>query len=76
MRAAFGIVSLLVVLAIVGLLSRTQMKVADQAAAAASAPTGGDNVRQQAAQIQGQVTSEIGKAADQAAEARDKALDK
>ena len=84
MRAMFGIVSLLVVLAIVGLLASKQMKTAvptlDRAASAVpgatgvAAPTG--NVREQSQQMQQRVQSDVAKALEQGAAARAEASDK
>jgi len=75
MRAVFGIVSLLVVLAVVGLLARKQMKAVDSAVPpAASAPAG--SVRDNAARVQEQVASDVAKAVEKAAQTRDEAQPK
>ncbi|HKX41089.1 MAG TPA: hypothetical protein VJO99_08030 [Burkholderiaceae bacterium] len=81
MKAMFGMVSLLVVLAIVGLLAARQLKtaapsVAPGASAAAAAglstsgiATGG-TVREQSQQIQQKVKDDVAKALEQGAAAR------
>ncbi len=72
MRAVFGVVSLLVVLAIVGMLASRQMKAvktsvpaatSSAAAGAGAAPT----VREQSQQIQQQVQSDVSKMLEQGA---------
>ena len=81
MRALFSIVSLLVVLAIVGILAAKQMKTAaptlDRAASSVpglAAPTG--NVREQSQQLQQRVKSDVSKALEQGAAARTEPSDK
>ena len=72
MRAVFGIVSLLVVLAIVGMVVSRQAKIIAPHAAASS----GGTVREQSAQIQEKVVSDVAKAMDMAASARAAEVDK
>ena len=74
MRAAFGVVSLLTVLAVVGVLVTKQLRatgrVVSSAAvqAAASAPSAmPGTVREQSQQLQQQVTSDVAKALEQGA---------
>ena len=71
MRAAFGIVSLLIALAVVGFLIRNQMRAADHAAVAASGTAASVTVRDQARALEGKVASDVAKAMDKASEARD-----
>ena len=72
MRAVFGIVSLLVVLAIVGMVVTRQAKVAVPHAAASN----GGTVSEQAAQIQEKVVSDVARTMDMAASARAAEADK
>jgi hypothetical protein len=83
MRAVFGVVSLLVVLAIVGLLATRQLKATGQAVSAAlpapagevsSAPVG--NVREQSQQLQQRVKSDVAKALEAGAAAHKDESDK
>lgn len=83
MRALFGVVSLLVVLAAVGFLAARQLRVAvpvlPQAATAVpdSAPVPATvTVREQSQQLQERVKSDIGKALEQGAAARKEEADK
>lgn len=74
MKALFGVVSLLVVLAVVALLaSRTMKAPALAVPGAASAPEA--TVRQQAVQVQEQVRQDLNKALEDAAR-RTEAADK
>jgi len=80
MRAVFGGVSLLVVLAVVALLAARQLKTAVPVVAvpgvgAASMPASG-NVLQQVQQVQQQVGADVAKALEQGAAARDQEADK
>ena len=83
MRALFGVVSLLVVLAAVGLLAARQLKVgvpllplaATAASDSAPMPASG-TVREQSQQLQERVKSDIGKALEQGAAARKEEADK
>lgn len=80
MRAVFGVVSLLVVLAVVGLLAARQLRtaapiVAMPGAANASTPAA-SNVRDEARQIQQQVGADVAKALEQGAAARKEEADK
>ena len=77
MKALFGVVSLLVVLAIVGLVAVKQLKAVGHAGMApgAEAPAApqlaaSGNVRQQVQQTQNKVADDVAKAMKQAAEAR------
>ena len=77
MRAIFGVVSLLVVVAIVGLLASRQLKAVNQSvssaaaqiapagASAPAAPTG--TVREQSQQLQQRVANDVVKALEQGA---------
>ena len=83
MRALFGVVSLLVVLAAVGLLAARQLKVAVPvlppavSAPPESAPMpAAATVREQSQQLQDRVKSDIGKALEQGAAARKEEADK
>jgi hypothetical protein len=80
MRAVFGAVSLLVVLALVAFLAARQLKsaapiVAVPRADAASTPTPG-NVAEQVRQAQQQVGADVAKALEQGAAARNEQADK
>ncbi len=75
-RAIFGIASLLVVLAVVGLLASRQLKSAGVApvATGASMPVvAGGNAREQAQQVQDKVISDLNKAMEQGAARREEA---
>ena len=72
----FGIASLLVALAVVGLLASKQLRSARVApvAAGASMPVGaGGNAREQAQQVQDKVVSDLNKAMEQGAARREEA---
>ena len=80
MKALFGVVSLLVVLAIVGLIATKQMKAVGQPGAKSAAPdvavpqmSGSGTVREQAAQLQNKVAEDVAKAMSQGAARRDDA---
>jgi hypothetical protein len=66
MRAVFGIVSLLVALAVVGLLASRQLKAVhapiDATVGAMSSPASAVNVREQSQQIQQRVADDVNKA--------------
>jgi hypothetical protein len=81
MKALFGVVSLLVVLAVVGILATRQLKAVSQmgsspAVAAAtgvapsSAAAAGQTVREQSQQLQQRVGDDVKKALEQGAAAR------
>jgi hypothetical protein len=76
MRAALGVVSLLIALAIVGLLIRSQMRVADNAAVAPVGAAASGTVRDQARALENKVANDVAKATDKASETRDAALEK
>ena len=68
MRAIFSIVSLLVVLAIVGVLAKRQLQGTGQVVgAAAPAASGAANVVEQSRQMQQQIKSDVGKLLEQGA---------
>ena len=76
MRAAFGVVSLLIALAIVGLVAARQLKAVNSSVSAAvvpgvpgaaSAPLQPGNVREQSQQIQKQIADDVAKAMAQGA---------
>lgn len=75
MKAIFGVVSLLVVLAGVGVLASRQLKSVGKLPAAVSgagsAPAG--NVREQSQQIQDKVRSDLNQALEQGAARREEA---
>lgn len=75
MKAVFGVVSLLVVLAIVGLLASKQLKTVSTLPAAepSSSPAPAGNVREQSQQIQDKVRSDINKAMEQGGARREEA---
>ncbi len=80
MRAVFGVVSLLIALAVVGILAARQMRAVNasvgSAIAPASAPTQpAGNVREQSQHLQQRVTSDVAKALEQGA-ARSEQADK
>lgn len=87
MRAIFGVVSLLIVLAVVGIVVTKQMKAVDKTVGTSLPPaqTGTDTgravapaaetVRQQSQQVQQQVKDDLAKAMEQAA-SRNEAADK
>jgi hypothetical protein len=79
MKAMFGVVSLLVALALVGLIAVKQLKAVGHVSAAATteggvpvAPSmsGSGAVRQQAVQLENKVANDVVKAMNQGAEAR------
>ena len=85
MKALFGVVSLLVVLALVALLAVRQMKAGVPAmppstsgaeAGATSPGAASANVREQARQLQERVQGDVTKALEQGAAARQEASDK
>lgn len=79
MRAIFGVVSLLVVLAIVGLLASRQMKTAvgvsagADGAVAASSAVAPATVREQSQQIQDKVRDDVARALEQSAARKEEA---
>lgn len=66
MRALFGVVSLLIVLAVVGTLVKKQLGTASQPVAPAS-PSASATVSEQSQQLQDRVRSDVTKALDQGA---------
>jgi uncharacterized membrane protein YraQ (UPF0718 family) len=83
MRIIFGLVSLLIVVAIVGILTKKQLSAVTQLPNTASTTTpttagstaAPGNIAEQSKQIQTQVKDQMNEALKAAAEARDKALD-
>jgi hypothetical protein len=77
MKATFGILSLLVALAIVAVLARTQLKAVSRAPASSDvgtsmpAPTG--NVREQSQQTQEKVRNDVTRALEQGAARKEEA---
>ena len=71
MRAIFGVVSLLVVVALIGLLAGRQLKAmrvaAPAAATGAASGTPAPTVREQSIQVQDKVRSDVAKALEQGA---------
>jgi hypothetical protein len=63
MRAVFGVVGLLIVVAMVGLIARSQL----QATSAVSAAPAASNARAQSQQLQRQVADDMAKALSQGA---------
>ena len=88
MRAVFGVVSLLIVLAVIGGLAVKQMRASSQALGAAavsaappaangtSAPALTGNVRQQSQQLQQRVRDDVARAVEQGAASRKAEADK
>jgi hypothetical protein len=82
MKALFGVVSLLVALAIVGLIAAKQLKAVGASPAAqagvpaAPALSGSGTLREQSQQLQKQVASDVTKALEQGAAARSEQADK
>ena len=80
MRALFGIVSLLLVLAIVGIVAKRQLQAVSTPIAASAAPGNavlvGTTPHEQSQNAQQQVKDDIAKAMDQAAAVRKEAEDK
>ena len=68
MKAMFGVVSLLIALAIVGFLAARQLKTAAPSASSGAAASG--TVREQSQQIQQKVKDDVTKALQQGAAAR------
>ena len=68
MRAVFGVVGLLLVVAIVGLIARSQLQAGRAAPAVAASPAAsGTSVREQSQQLQRQVADDVTKALSQGA---------
>jgi hypothetical protein len=87
MKAMFGVVSLLVALAIVGLVAVKQLKAVGKVGSSASAPasvdgaavpqmSGSGSVAQQSRDLRNQVAGDIAKAMNQGAAARREETDK
>ncbi len=76
MKAIFGVASLLVVLAIVGLMAARQMRASGPAMAQAAAlgtaplPAASASVREQSQQLQQRVKDDVARALEQAAASR------
>jgi hypothetical protein len=69
MRAVFGIVSLLVVLAIVAVLAKKQLQAVNSAVATVAPAASGGTVVEQSRQLQQQVKANVAKALEQGAAA-------
>lgn len=67
MRLVFGIVGLLVALAIVGIVVKKQLQATGQVAASIAPAASGANVAEQSRQIQQQIKSDVTKALEQGA---------
>jgi elongation factor P hydroxylase len=85
MKALFGVVSLLVALAVVGLVAVKQLKAVGSVGASAgaqagvsatSAVAGSGNVREQSQQLQRKVQDDVKRALEQGAAARSEQADK
>jgi len=84
MKALFGVVSLLVALAIVGLVAVKQLRAVGHGAAVVAEPgvppvpqlSGSGTVREQTRQLQNKVADDVAKAMSQAASARRDDADK
>ncbi len=76
MRVVFGIVGLLVVVAIAGLLAKQQLQATRQSVSAVAPAASGANVAEQARQVQQQFKADLGKALQQGADARGAEADK
>ena len=70
MRAVFGVVSLLVVLAIVGVLASKQLRAVDSSVATVAPAASAGTVVEQSRRLQQQVESDVAKALAQGAGAR------
>lgn len=73
MRAVFGVLSVLVVLAIVGLVAKKQLQATGQAVGAAAPAASGANVAEQSRQLQQQIKADVTKALEQGAARKDEA---
>lgn len=70
MRVVFGVVGLLVALAIVGIVAKKQLQATGQVAASIAPAASGGNVAQQSRQIQQQVQRDVTRALEQGAAQR------
>lgn len=70
MRAVFGIVGLLVALAIVGIVVKKQLQATGQSVGAIAPAASGGNVAAQSQRIQQQIQSDVTKALEQGAAQR------
>lgn len=70
MRVVFGVVGLLVALAIVGIVAKKQLQATGQVAATVAPAASGANVAEQSRQIQRQIQQDVTKALEQGAAAR------
>jgi hypothetical protein len=76
MRIVFGVVGLLVVLAIVGVVVKKQLQATGQAVSAAAPAASGANVAEQSRQLQQQIKADVTKALEQGAAAHRAEADK
>jgi len=79
MRAMFGVVSLLVVLAIVGIVASRQLKAVNAvgvAPATSTSPAPAGNVREQSQQLQQRMKSDVAGALQQGADRSQEQVDK
>lgn len=76
MRAVFGVVGLLVALAIVGVVAKKQLQATGTSLSQAAPAASAGNVAQQSRQIQQQVQTDIAKALEQGAASRKDETDK
>ena len=67
MRAVFGVVGLLVALAIVGIVAKKQLQASGTSLSQAAPAASAGNVAQQSRQIQQQVQADVAKALEQGA---------
>ena len=67
MRAVLGVVSLLVVLAIVGIVAKKQLQASSQVVRTIAPAASGANVAEQSRQVQQQFKSDLGKVLEQGA---------
>lgn len=70
MRVVFGVVGLLVALAIVGIVAKKQLQATGQVAATVAPAASGATVAEQSRQIQRQIQQDVTKALEQGAAAR------
>lgn len=71
MRVVFGVVGLLVALAIVGIVAKKQLQATGQVAATVAPAASGATVAEQSRQIQRQIQQDVTKALEQGAAARE-----
>jgi hypothetical protein len=70
MRVVFSVVGLLVVLAIVGVLARKQLRAVDSSIATVAPAASAGTVAEQSRQLQQQLKSDVARALEQGAAAR------